>query len=242
MKELGSISTVPRHVAVIMDGNGRWAKARGLPRARGHEEGAKAIGECLCAARDAGVEFLTLYAFSSENWKRPKTEIDSLMLLLERFLDERTQEMLENNVRLLTIGHIEAFPEGCHTRLRRAVEESSKNTGLTVVLALNYSGRVEIADAARRIAEMVRDRLLEPHDISPERFSEFLYTSQIPDPDLLIRTSGEMRISNFLLWQLAYTELHVTPKLWPDFTQADFHAALADYARRNRRFGGIENP
>lgn len=222
-----------------MDGNGRWAKSRGLPRVKGHEEGANAIGECLTAAREAGVEYLTLYAFSSENWKRPKPEVDALMFLLERFLDERTREMMEKNVRLLTIGRTEELPPGCRSRLRRAIEDSSRNTGLTVVLALNYSGRVEIADAARRIAEMARDCLLEPSGITPERFAEFLYTSGIPDPDLLIRTSGEMRISNFLLWQLSYTELHVTPKLWPDFKQADFDAALADYAGRNRRYGGV---
>lgn len=229
----------PRHVAVIMDGNGRWAQQRGLPRLKGHEEGAKAIGACLEGCRDAGVEYLTLYAFSAENWKRPPEEVRGLMFLLERFLRERTREMIEKGIRLLPIGRIDALPDGCRKLLNDAVEKSQGNDQLTLVLALSYGGRAEIVDAAKELARQAQAGDLDPEDITEETFAASLYTAGIPDPDLLIRTSGELRLSNFLLWQLSYTEIHVTPKLWPDFTRGDFLAAIEDFAGRNRRYGGV---
>lgn len=222
-----------------MDGNGRWARRRALPRVAGHEAGSRAIGQTLEAAQDCGVEFLTLYAFSAENWKRPKEEVQSLMNLLRRFLDERTPEMISKNVRLSTIGRIAELPESVRERLARAKAASAKNTGLHVILALNYSGRNEITDAVRSIAEDVRTGRLEPGQITPETISGALDTREWPDPDLLIRTSGELRISNFLLWQLSYTEIYVTEKLWPDFSKADFVEALHVYSRRERRFGAV---
>ncbi len=222
-----------------MDGNGRWARERGLPRVKGHEAGAKAIGECLEACKEAKVQILTLYAFSSENWKRPKDEVSALMGLLERFLDEHAPEMVKKNIRLRTIGRIAELPEGVRNRLRRTEAVSANNDALTVVLALNYSGRLEISDAVRTIAEKVKAGTLAPTAIDPDLISDHLYTAGLPDPDLLIRSSGELRISNFLLWQLSYTEIYVTPKFWPDFKKEDFFAAIEDYARRQRRFGGI---
>jgi len=222
-----------------MDGNGRWAKSRGLPRIKGHDAGSKAVGQCLEACREAGVEYLTLYAFSSENWKRPIDEVNGLMLLLERFLIERTKEILAKNVRLLTIGRIHELPKKTAERLMKTVQASEKNTGLTVILALNYSSRVEITDAVRSLVEQAVAGTLKPDDVTPERISQSLYTAGIPDPDLLIRTSGELRLSNFLLWQLSYTELYITPKLWPDFSKVDFFEALAEYASRSRRYGGV---
>jgi undecaprenyl diphosphate synthase len=233
------MTAIPRHVAIIMDGNGRWAQQRGLPRLAGHEQGSKSIRECVEAAMESGVEFLTLYAFSSENWKRPAAEVKGLMLLLERFLDEKIREMVEEGVRLRAIGQIHQLPEVCQKKLRQAMAATVENRRLTVVLALSYSGRNEIVDAVRAAVRAVQDGRLREEDITPESFSELLYTTGIPDPDLLIRTSGEMRVSNFLLWQLSYTEIHVAQKLWPDFQKADFNAALADYASRSRRYGGI---
>jgi undecaprenyl diphosphate synthase len=230
---------IPRHVAIIMDGNGRWARARSLPRVAGHEAGSKAIGHALEAARDCGVEFLTLYAFSTENWKRPKDEVDALMRLLIRFLDERTSEMMEKNVRLHTIGRTSELPEKVQERLVKAKSRSAANTGLQVILALNYSGRTELVDAARALARRVRQGELDPESIDEDTITAHLHTAAWPDPDLLIRTSGELRLSNFLLWQLSYTEIHVTEKLWPDFKREDFLAAVADYGTRHRRFGGI---
>ena len=234
-----SKSALPRHVAIIMDGNGRWAQQRGLPRLVGHEQGSKSIRACVEGAMEAGVEFLTLYAFSSENWKRPAPEVEGLMRLLERFLDDKLKEMLKEGVRLQAIGRISELPPICQRKLAEAIAATAANTRLTVVLALSYSGRVEIVDAIKGIVREAREGKLTGEEITPEFFSDRLYTKGIPDPDLLIRTSGEMRVSNFLLWQLRYTEIHVTPKLWPDFGKEDFLAALADYAGRNRRFGGI---
>lgn len=230
---------VPRHVAIIMDGNGRWAQKRLLPRLDGHEQGSKSIRECVEGAMEAGVEYLTLYAFSSENWKRPAAEVAGLMLLLERFLDEKLKEMLDEGVRLQTIGRTHELPEVCQKKLADAIRQTASNTKLTVILALSYSGRTEIVDAVKRIIVDVQEGKVPPDAITPEVFSEHLYTAGVPDPDLLIRTSGEMRVSNFLLWQLSYTEIHVTDKLWPDFRKADFLAALQDYAGRSRRFGGV---
>jgi undecaprenyl diphosphate synthase len=222
-----------------MDGNGRWARRRALPRIAGHEAGSRAIGHTLEAAQECGVEFLTLYAFSAENWKRPKDEVDSLMGLLQRFLDERTPEMIEKNVRLSTIGRILELPEAVRERLGRAKSASAGNTGLHVILALNYSGRNEITDAVRSIAGEVQAGRMEPGDITPETIASALDTRDWPDPDLLIRTSGELRISNFLLWQLSYTEIYVTEKLWPDFGRKDFLEAVEVFSRRERRFGAI---
>jgi undecaprenyl diphosphate synthase len=232
-------SSIPRHVAIIMDGNGRWAQQRGLPRLAGHEQGSKSIRECVEGAMEAGVEFLTLYAFSSENWKRPPLEVQGLMLLLERFLDEKLAEMLKEGVRLEAIGRLEQLPNICQKKLAEAIERTKDNTRLTVILALSYSGRVEIVDAVRKIVAEARNGQIREEDITADFFSNRLYTAGVPDPDLLIRTSGEMRLSNFLLWQLSYTEIHVTPKYWPDFGKADFHEALADFKSRSRRYGGI---
>lgn len=229
----------PRHVAIIMDGNGRWAAGRGRPRIEGHRAGAKSVGECVDACAEAGVEFLTLYAFSSENWNRPEHEVDGLMRLLEQFLSEKTDEMVERGVRLRAIGRLHLLPKACRERLERTMQATAENHRLTVILALSYSGRAEITDAVRSIAADAQAGLLSPGDIDEELISSRLYTAGIPDPDLLIRTSGEMRISNFLLWQLSYTEIHVTQKFWPEFRKADLRAALEDYQRRHRRYGRV---
>jgi len=229
----------PRHIAVIMDGNGRWARNRGLPRLAGHHEGSKAVGECVEGAKEAGVEFLTLYAFSAENWKRPADEVMGLMGLLERFLDEKTAEMVEKGIRLRAIGRLDDLPPAGRERLERSMEATKANSRLTVVLALSYAGRVEIVDAAKSLARDAREGRLHEVEIDADLFTSRLYTKEFPDPDLVIRTSGEMRISNFLLWQLSYSELYITPKLWPDFRKADLLEAIADYGNRHRRYGGI---
>jgi len=229
----------PRHVAIIMDGNGRWAQQRGLPRLAGHEQGSKSIRACVEAAIESGVEFLTLYAFSSENWKRPAAEVEGLMRLLERFLDEKVKEMQKEGVRLLTIGRTTDLPPNCQRKLREAIAATSDNSRLTVILALSYSGRDEIVDAVRSLAREVLAGSVVPDDIDAALVAARLHTAGIPDPDLLIRTSGELRVSNFLLWQLSYTEIHVAPQLWPDFGKAEFLVALEDYSKRSRRFGGI---
>jgi len=233
------MSSIPRHVAVIMDGNGRWAQQRGLPRLAGHEQGSKSIRQCVEACMESGVEFLTLYAFSSENWKRPALEVNGLMLLLEKFLNEKKEEMLREGVRLRAIGRLDDLPKACRVKLNEVRDATAHNTRLNVILALSYSGRVEILDAIRSVVTEAAAGTLGPGDITPELISSHLYTAGIPDPDLLIRTSGEMRISNFLLWQLSYTEIHVTKKLWPDFGKADFLEALQDFSSRQRRYGGV---
>ena len=222
-----------------MDGNGRWAQQRGLPRLAGHEQGSKSIRQCVEACMETGVEFLTLYAFSSENWKRPPIEVNGLMLLLERFLNEKQEEMLREGVRLRAIGRLGDLPPPCRRKLDEAIAATAGNSRLHVVLALSYSGRTEILDAVRSMVRDAAAGTLAPRDVTPELLSSRLYTDGIPDPDLLIRTSGEMRISNFLLWQLSYTEIHVTKKLWPDFGKADFLEALEDFQTRSRRFGGV---
>ena len=199
--------TVPRHIAIIMDGNGRWARDRGLQRIRGHEEGAESVRTVLRTCGEMGVQYLTLYAFSTENWKRPRTEVAALMKLLERFLRKEAPELMEQNVRLQAIGRLTDLPDACQRELHRVIELTSANTGTTLVLALSYSGRTEIIDAVRSIAQAVKQGHLDEAMIDPEVFSKHLYTRCYPDPDLLIRTSGEMRISNFLLWQLSYTEI-----------------------------------
>jgi undecaprenyl diphosphate synthase len=229
----------PRHVAVIMDGNGRWATRRGLPRAAGHNEGVKAVRRVVRAAGELGIEFLTLYAFSSENWNRPHHEVATLMSLLERSIDRELPELMTQNVRFRVIGRAGGVPPSVQARIDHVVEATAGNTGLTLVMAFNYGGRDELVDAVRALARQVRAGALAPEDIDEARLGRALYAGDVPDPDLLIRTSGEMRVSNFLLWQIAYTELWVTPTLWPDFGPRDLYLAVADYQQRHRRFGRV---
>jgi undecaprenyl diphosphate synthase len=232
-------ASLPRHVAVIMDGNGRWAKARGLPRIEGHRQGAESARIIIRTAGELGIKYLTLYAFSAENWNRPKDEVDALMKYLVHYLKTETPELNKNNVRLEVIGQIYRLPENVQEHLRKSIATLSKNNGLTLVMALSYGSRIEIVDAVRRIGEEVKRGRLEPADITEDVISQHLWTRNIPDPDLLIRTSGEMRVSNFLLWQISYAELVITPTLWPDFRKPQFYAALEEYTRRHRRFGGV---
>ncbi len=222
-----------------MDGNGRWARERGLPRVKGHEAGAEAVAECVRACGELKIPNLTLYAFSTENWKRPREEVDGLMELLRRFLDERGPELEKNNIRLCAIGRTHELPSETRYALERVSRRTASNSGGRLTFALNYSGRAEIVDAVRRIAQHAKGGTLDPAAIDEQMLSDNLYTHDLPDPDLLIRTSGEMRISNFMLWQLSYTEIHVTRKLWPDFRQADFFEAVKDYSQRNRRYGAV---
>jgi undecaprenyl diphosphate synthase len=230
-------ATIPTHVAIIMDGNGRWAKHRRLPRVEGHRHGVESVRAVVRAAGEAGVKYLTLYAFSVENWNRPKDEVDTLMKYLARFLKGEIGELNRNNVRLDAIGQIYRLPEFVQEQLQKTKAALVKNNGLTLILALSYGGRTEIVEAARSMAQKVKDGRLEPAEINEHLFSQHLYTCHYPDPDLLIRTSGEMRISNFLLWQISYAELVVTPTLWPDFRKPQFFEALEEYTRRHRRFG-----
>jgi undecaprenyl diphosphate synthase len=232
-------STVPRHVAVIMDGNGRWARQRGWPRTRGHLEGANAAKECVEACLELGIEYLTLYTFSTENWRRPKEEVETLMGLLQKFLRDYTDELRDRSVRLEAIGRLNEMPAAVYKQVMESIAATADGKRLTTILALNYSGRAEIVDAVKRIVEQVVSGQIQVDQITPELFSNCLYTSRWPDPDLFIRTSGEMRISNFLLWQLSYTEMYVTQKLWPDFRRNDLVEAVKEYGRRNRRYGGI---
>ncbi|MGD0566039.1 MAG: isoprenyl transferase [Candidatus Goldiibacteriota bacterium] len=239
MKQVKPVK-VPAHLAVIMDGNGRWAKKRSLPRFMGHAEGAKSVRVVTEECARLGIKFLTLYAFSTENWKRPEKEVGYLMGLLDRFLDTELPVLMKNNVRLNTIGDLSRLPAKLTKKLDLVKEKTSKNSGLTLVLALNYGSRSEILAAVRAIAEKAVNRSLKPEKISEETISRNLYTASMPDPDLLIRTSGEMRISNFLLWQIAYSELYITPVLWPDFRKKELLAALRSFNRRERRYGGIK--
>jgi undecaprenyl diphosphate synthase len=233
-------TVVPRHIAIIMDGNGRWAKERGLPRSEGHRAGADTVRTCVEVCSELGVDFLTLYAFSSENWKRPKAEVAALMKLLERFLKERTEEMLEKNVRLQAIGRLHDLPEKCQKQLHSSIKQTAVNTGLTLVLALSYGGREEIVDGIKSLLRNIDEGHLDKAMIDVDVFSKHLYTRYYPDPDLLIRTSGEMRISNFMLWQISYSEIVITKKLWPDFGKAELLAAIDDFRGRTRRFGALK--
>ena len=230
---------VPRHVAIIMDGNGRWAGDRGLPRLRGHEEGAESVRSVIRACRDAGVHYLTLYAFSVENWTRPRSEINGLMRLLRKFLKEREFELHENEVRLRVMGRLGDLPVGVQAGLTRVMKATAHYGKGQLILALSYGGRAELADSARAIARRVAAGELDPEDVGEQTIADHLYLPDVPDPDLLIRTSGEMRISNFLLWQISYAELYVTDVLWPDFREPELHAAIAAYAGRRRRFGNV---
>ncbi|MEM7144319.1 MAG: isoprenyl transferase [Verrucomicrobiota bacterium] len=231
--------TAPRHVAVIMDGNGRWAKERGLSRSDGHRAGAESVRECVEACEEIGIEYLTLYSFSSENWKRPESEIKSLMSLLERFLKEKTPELNQRNVRLQAIGRINQLPKNALKQLHKSIEATANNTGLNLILALNYGAREEIVDGVKSIVHAVEAGHIDSAMIDTEMFGKHLYTRYYPDPDLLIRTSGELRLSNFLLWQVSYAELIITKKFWPDFRKQDLHDAVNEYSKRQRRFGGV---
>jgi len=230
---------LPKHVGIIMDGNGRWAKQKGKIRMFGHRNGVIAVKETVEMAAELGIQYLTLYAFSTENWKRPKIEINALMELLVSTIHKETKTLNENNIRLSAIGDIESLPSSCRRELKEAIELTKNNTRMTLVLALSYSSRWELTRAMQAIAEKVSRKELKPEDISEETIQNHLNTSGIPDPELLIRTSGEHRISNFLLWQIAYTELYFTEKLWPDFRKEDFCEAIINFQNRERRFGKI---
>jgi undecaprenyl diphosphate synthase len=230
---------LPRHVAVIMDGNGRWAKRRALPRIMGHRRGVDVLKDLLRCARDWGIEALTAYAFSTENWGRPLEEVEFLMTLFERVLRQELREMMAENVCIRFAGNLSALPSSLQTEIERAMDMTRSNTGIRFTVATNYGGRQEILQACRSIATQVQQGHLQPEDIDEAIFERHLYTSGICDPDLLIRTSGEMRLSNFLLWQMAYAEIYVTDTLWPDFDRNQFHTALKDYQQRERRFGKV---
>ena len=228
---------IPQHIAIIMDGNGRWAQQHGVARAKGHEQGGETVQRAIDLCLEKGVKWLTLYAFSTENWGRSKLEVTALMHMLQKYLRERTPEMMEKNVRLHAIGELYMLPKGAREELQKSIETTKENDGLNLVLALSYGSRQEITAAARALAEQVQAGALTPADITPELLGQNLYTAGMPDPDLLVRTSGELRISNYLLWQISYAEIYVTEVLWPDFGRAEFDAALASFAARNRRFG-----
>jgi undecaprenyl diphosphate synthase len=228
---------LPRHIAIIMDGNGRWAKRQGLARMFGHKQGVETVHNITEAAAEIGIDYLTLYTFSTENWNRPKEEVDALMSLLVDTIVKETPTLMKNNVRLLTIGDTDRLPEAARRKFEGCIEETAGNTGLKLVIALSYSARWEIVNAARRMAADAVAGKLRAEDISEQTVSEYMTTRDMPDPDLLIRTSGELRISNFLLWQLAYSELYFTDCLWPEFTVDEFYKAIIDYQSRERRFG-----
>ena len=232
-------AALPTHVAIIMDGNGRWAKQRHRPRVEGHRHGVESVRAIVRAAGEIGIKYLTLYAFSVENWNRPQDEVNTLMKYLARFLRTELTELHKNNVRLEAIGQIFRLPEFVQEQLQKTRTALEKNNGLTLTLALSYGGRYEIVEACRSLAAKVKEGQLEPAEINEKAFTEHLYTRHMPDPDLLIRTSGELRISNFLLWQISYAELVVTPTYWPEFRKPQLFAALDEYARRHRRFGAV---
>jgi undecaprenyl diphosphate synthase len=237
IKELLDMTRIPRHVAVIMDGNGRWAKSHGKERVFGHQEGVDSVDKVTEAAAELGVEYLTLYAFSTENWNRPQAEVDALMEILSMTLRTHIGKISKNNVRLLVIGDMARLSDKTRENLQHAMDETAQNTGLKLVLALSYSARWEISNAAKLLAEDVKNGKVATSDIDEGLFSKYLTTKWMPDPDYLIRTSGEVRISNFLLWQLSYSELYFCDLCWPDFKKEQFYEAILDYQRRERRFG-----
>jgi len=244
MSEIKSLiipDKVPRHIAIIMDGNGRWAKQKGIPRVLGHRSGVKSVREVTEAAAEIGVEYLTLYAFSTENWNRPPAEVTALMTLLVETIKGEIRDLNKNKVRLMAIGDIEALPPKTYKTLIDGIEQTKNNERITLVLALNYSAKWEILRAARILAEQAYQGKIKPEDINESSFEAALSTQGIPDPELLIRTSGETRISNFLLWQIAYTELYFTPVFWPDFGRKELFEAILSYQRRERRFGGLSD-
>jgi undecaprenyl diphosphate synthase len=228
---------LPRHVAIIMDGNGRWAEMRSMERIFGHQKGSEAVRTVVRAAREIGIPYLTLFAFSSENWNRPATEVEALMQLLKQYLQSERAELLEKDIRLLAIGDLSRLPTEVQRALQETIEQTSPGKAMTLTLALSYGGRDDILQASRRILQACQKGDLSLEAIDERLFSKYLWTGEIPEPDLLIRTSGEMRISNFFLWQIAYTEIYVTPTLWPDFGREEFTEALIDYQRRERRYG-----
>ncbi len=231
---------LPKHVAVIMDGSGRWAKKRALNRIRGHEKGINSVRDIVKTSREIGISWLTLYAFSEENWKRPKHEVDALMRLLKRFLKSELGEMLENGIRFQTIGRTGKLPEDVQNLLSETSDKTSQNRDMVLTLALSYGGRQEIFDAVKKISHRIESENLRSKEITEQIISDSLYTAGMPDPDLLIRTSGEYRISNFLLWQIAYAEIYVTPTLWPDFRKEEYLLAIEAFQKRERRFGDSE--
>jgi undecaprenyl diphosphate synthase len=230
---------IPRHIAIIMDGNGRWAKERGLPRREGHRAGAESIREVMEACKELGVEYLTLYAFSSENWNRPEDEVQALMNLLDRFLDEQAKELDKQKVRLQAIGQLDRLPAKTRERLERIMAKTAGHRSMTLVLALSYGAREEIVAAAKALAEDALAGKISPDAINGEAFASRLQTADIPDPDLLVRTSGELRVSNFLLWQISYAEIVIVKKFWPDFRQGDLFESVKEYQNRHRRFGAL---
>lgn len=237
LKEQLNLDKLPKHVAIIMDGNGRWAKEKGKLRVFGHNQGVESVRQAVEAAVEIGIPFLTLYAFSTENWKRPKLEVTALMEILVNAINKETKTMMKNGVRLNTIGDIELLPSSCSRLLLKAIEKTSSNTNCTLTLALSYSSRQEIVEATKHITQRVLDGELKIEEVDEALFANNLETAGIPDPELMIRTSGEQRISNFLLWQLAYSELYFVDKLWPDFNKQDFYEAIIAYQKRERRFG-----
>lgn len=237
LKEQIDVTKLPQHIAIIMDGNGRWAKSQGKHRVFGHKNGVQAVREASEACAEIGVPYLTLYAFSTENWNRPKTEVSALMELLILTIGREVKTLQKNNIRLNAIGQLDLLPDSCKKALDKAIRETSANTRMTLTLALSYSSRVEITDMVKSIAEKVKNNELNPSDITPEIVHNHLYTHDLPDPELLIRTSGETRISNFLLWQIAYAELCFIEKYWPDFSREDLYAAICEFQNRERRFG-----
>ncbi|MFT3990455.1 MAG: isoprenyl transferase [Luteolibacter sp.] len=230
---------IPRHIAIIMDGNGRWAKERGKPRLFGHRAGAESVREVMEGCKDLGVEFLTLYAFSSENWSRPEAEVKALMELLEEFLKEKAKDLKKQNVRLQAIGQLHRLPDSTRAILEKIISETAGNTALTLILALSYGAREEIVEAARALAAEAANGGISADEIDAKLFSSRLQTAAFPDPDLLIRTSGEMRVSNFLLWQISYAEMVIVKKFWPEFRREDLKSAVAEYQSRHRRFGAL---
>ena len=236
-KEKLNIALMPKHIAIIMDGNGRWAKQQKMPRVFGHKKGADSVKRVVETSAEIGIKYLTLFTFSKENWKRSNAEINSLMLLLLTTINNETKTLIKNNVRLLAIGDLENLPKSTYSKLIETIELTSKNTGLTLTLALSYGAKWEIVRATKLISEDVKNNIIDVKDINDELFSKYLTTSEIPDPELLIRTSGENRISNFLLWQIAYSELYFTDKYWPEFDKEDFYEAIYNYQQRERRFG-----
>jgi undecaprenyl diphosphate synthase len=236
-KEQIDMDRLPKHIAIIMDGNGRWAKQQGKMRVFGHRHGVKSVRETAEAAAELGVKYLTLYAFSTENWNRPKSEVTALMTLLVQTIHKETKTLHDNNIRLLAVGDLENLPDITHRELNEAIKDTEDHDRMSLILALSYSSRWEITNAMQKIAEKVASGELEPSQINQKTISTYLTTAGIPDPELLIRTSGEYRISNFLLWQIAYAELYFTPKYWPEFRKEDLYEAIVDFQRRERRFG-----
>lgn len=237
MKDTINSENLPQHIAVIMDGNGRWAKKKGALRVFGHKNAVKAVRDVTESSAELGIKYLTLYAFSTENWSRPKAEVEALMKLLVSTIRKEVKTLIKNNVKLQSIGNTDDLPKVCQRELKEAIELTKDHTGLTLTLALSYSGRWDIVNAVKGIAQDVKSGKIEPNDVDSNLFSKYLSTNKMPDPELMIRTSGEMRVSNFLLWQLAYSEIYISPILWPDFRREHLYEAIIDYQKRERRFG-----